>query len=247
MTRPDDQIADFLADRAMEGLSPQESAELSRLLEASPGTDAEAFDRVAAALAVALSPPNPGAMPAALRARILAQARPKFGPRPKPKPRRFLAVAGWSVAAAGWLVAAWAWSPPKAPESPEIGMERLRGEVGSIPFKATAHPLAQGASGDLVWSQDRQSGYLKLTGLAPIDPSRGAYQLWIFDEARDTRYPVDGGVFTIAEGSKPVVVEIHIPLHVNRPGLFAVTLEPAGGVVVSDRTRILMTAGPWKP
>jgi hypothetical protein len=39
-----------------------------------------------------------------------------------------------------------------------------------------------------------------------------------------------------------VVVPIHATLPVNAPALFAVTLEKPGGVVVSKRDRIVVTA-----
>jgi hypothetical protein len=109
-------------------------------------------------------------------------------------------------------------------------------------LKATDHPLARGAGGELVWSQSAQEGLLKLNGLAEVDLKRGVYQLWIFDEARDNRYPVDGGTFTIDPADGTVMIRVKARLPDDRPTLFAVTLGPPGGVVVSDRQRLLLTA-----
>jgi hypothetical protein len=81
---------------------------------------------------------------------------------------------------------------------------------------------------------------MRLQGLAANDPGVVQYQLWIFDKARDAKYPVDGGVFDVTGGE--VVVPIVAKLHVEQPTLFAVTVERPGGVVVSDRKRIAIVA-----
>jgi hypothetical protein len=53
---------------------------------------------------------------------------------------------------------------------------------------------------------------------------------------------VDGGVFDIPANSTEVVVPIQARLPVGQAGMFAVTLERAGGVVVSEREHILVLA-----
>ena len=87
---------------------------------------------------------------------------------------------------------------------------------------------------------------MMLEGLAPVEPSKGVYQLWIFDARRDQRYPVDGGVFTVEKSDAPSLIPFLRPLPVEKPTLFAITLEPPGGVVVSDRQRIMLAAE-WSP
>ena len=52
----------------------------------------------------------------------------------------------------------------------------------------------------------------------------------------------DGGVFDVPPGGGDVVVPIRVKLGVTRPKLFAVTVEPPGGVVVSNRERIPLLA-----
>lgn len=81
---------------------------------------------------------------------------------------------------------------------------------------------------------------MRFQGLKANDPKRYQYQLWIFDEARDARYPVDGGVFDVAGAE--TIVPIVAKVRVNQPTLFAITIEPPGGVVVSKREHIVLTA-----
>ena len=83
-----------------------------------------------------------------------------------------------------------------------------------------------------------------ISGLQPNAPDTSSYQLWIFDEARDERFPVDGGVFNVPPGSGEIIVPIRPTLDVSRPVLFAVTVERPGGVMVSSRERIALVADP---
>jgi len=85
---------------------------------------------------------------------------------------------------------------------------------------------------------------MKIGGLAANDPGEFQYQLWIFDQGRDERFPVDGGVFDVPSGADEVIVPISAKLDVDRPYLFAVTVEKPGGVVVSSRERIAILAQP---
>lgn len=96
--------------------------------------------------------------------------------------------------------------------------------------------------GEAIFDPRTSKGLLTIQGLAPNDPSVEQYQLWIFDATRDERYPVDGGVFDVpACGQASVPIEAK--LRVDKPVLFAVTVEKPGGVVVSDR-RIALLAKP---
>jgi hypothetical protein len=102
--------------------------------------------------------------------------------------------------------------------------------------------LVADVRGEVVWDAERQEGYLTLSGLEPNAPAGRQYQLWIFDAARDERYPVDGGVFDVPVHSQSTTVPIRPALHVSQPVAFAVTLEPVGGVVVSDRSHLVALA-----
>ncbi|MEZ4234000.1 MAG: anti-sigma factor [Polyangiaceae bacterium] len=131
-------------------------------------------------------------------------------------------------------------APPPTPE--EQRAELLKHEdARKLAWSATKDEAAKGASGDVVWSSHAQQGYMRFKGLEPNDPKRSQYQLWIFSKDQDERYPVDGGVFDV-DSSGEVVVAIDPKLHVDEPTLFAITVEKPGGVVVSKRERIVLTA-----
>jgi hypothetical protein len=192
--------------------------------------------------------------------------------RPAPRPwMQWLAAASVLVAAVGWYQAsmvamerdslqaqlatleadlesqrqlvAQLRNPPPA----DLGAMRARlagGGASVISWSSTEDPAASQASGDLVWDDRQQEGYMRFKGLAPNDPDVYQYQLWIFDATRDERHPVDGGVFDVPSGSDEVIVPIRAKLPVGEPVLFAITVEKPGGVVVSDRERIALVAKP---
>jgi anti-sigma-K factor RskA len=112
----------------------------------------------------------------------------------------------------------------------------------AIAWTATKDSTAIGATGDVVWSDETQRGVMRFVGLRPNDASRYQYQLWIFDEKRDKAYPVDGGVFDVPAGATEVLVPIDPRVPVGKAVLFAITVEPPGGVVVSTRERIALVA-----
>lgn len=134
---------------------------------------------------------------------------------------------------------------PKLPTPAEARAELLATakDATTLPWTATKDPNAAGASGDVVWSASQQRGFMRFAGLAQNDQKAIQYQLWIFDKDRDQAFPVDGGVFDVSSTGE-VIVPITAKLVVNEPVLFAVTIEKPGGVVVSKRERIVVTAAP---
>jgi hypothetical protein len=166
-------------------------------------------------------------------------------------------IAAWAAAAACLALAVGAvlWargrelSQVATPTSPTPTPSAARaellaaGDTAMLPWKSTGDAAAQGASGDVVWSPTQQRGYMRFRGLAPNDPKVSQYQLWIFDKLRDDKFPVDGGVFDV-DGTGEVIVPISAKLRVGDAVLFAVTVEAPGGVVVSKRERIVVTAAP---
>lgn len=96
-------------------------------------------------------------------------------------------------------------------------------------------------SGDVVWSHERQDGWLSFRGLPKLDPDH-AYQLWIVDQRRDGP-PVDGGLFTIQNPDAETLVPIHAHLRVEHPVAFVITIEPKNGVVVSKQEHVVAIAG----
>lgn len=96
-------------------------------------------------------------------------------------------------------------------------------------------------SGDVVWSHERQDGWLSFRGLPKLDPDH-AYQLWIVDQRRDGP-PVDGGLFTIQNPEAETLVPIHAHLRIEHPVAFVITIEPKNGVVVSKQEQVVAIAG----
>ncbi|MGP1347322.1 MAG: anti-sigma factor domain-containing protein [Phycisphaerales bacterium] len=167
-----------------------------------------------------------------------------------------LAWLGWAAAAACLFLAAAAWiNRPIVTTTPgPMGLsaeQRLSALLAMAPqdlvrvdWVAPGEDPAAGGfrSGEVVWSDALNEGYMVFEGLAANDPSAEQYQLWIFDAARNEAHPVDGGVFDIAASDRRVVVPIDPRVPVDRAVLFAVTVEPPGGVVVSSRERLPLVA-----
>jgi hypothetical protein len=101
-------------------------------------------------------------------------------------------------------------------------------------------PLGSKVTGDVVWSNDRQSGFMRFFNLPPNDPSKEQYQLWIIDPQRDDE-PIDGGVFDVTSDGE-TIVPIQAKLKVLKPAAFAITIEKPGGVVVSTQERLPLLA-----
>lgn len=253
---------ELLAFRAVEGLAEAEARELSTLLAALPDHDTGAFETAAAACHLALLGPEEP-LPDAVRRRLERQAAifagkvlPMPGPAPVAEtpapasPPR--ARGGWLAAAACLLLAIVGWwprlvAPPTVSEGPaaiELSSPSpdQAPDAFELPWQTTEDVAAGGATGAVVWSTVQQSGYMRIRGLAANDPAVSQYQLWIFDKGRDERYPVDGGVFDMPAGAAEVRVPIEAKIAVAEPYLFAVTVEKPGGVVVSDRERIVLLA-----
>ncbi len=99
-----------------------------------------------------------------------------------------------------------------------------------------------GITGDVVWSNKSQKGFLLIHGLPKNDKNAETYQLWIFDANQDEKTPIDGGVFDAAESNGDLIIPIDAKIRVSKPALFAVTAEKPGGVVVSKREKLVMLA-----
>jgi hypothetical protein len=262
----------LLADRALEGLSEAEARELEQLgragddsfdlaaagialaglgqLEPMPAALAEKVLSDARRGGATGSSARAGAPAGTVGARAEARLSPRWD---------LGRSAGWLAAMAAVILAFFGWNrppqvvekvvtvavpapPPRLATPAERRAELLAraADARTLVWSATPDAAAKGAAGDVVWSGSRQQGYLRIRGLAANDPSRAQYQLWIFDGKRDQAHPVDGGVFDVQDGE--VIVPIRAAIQVFEPRLFAVTVEKPGGVVVSRRERIVLTA-----
>lgn len=103
----------------------------------------------------------------------------------------------------------------------------------------------ENVTGEIVWSDAKQAGYMTFKGLPVNDANREAYQLWMFEDAKLEDYPKDGGVFNVTADGE-VIIPINAKLRTISPKAFAITVEKPGGVVVSDRSKIALLA-PVKP
>ncbi|MDZ7747890.1 MAG: anti-sigma factor [Halofilum sp. (in: g-proteobacteria)] len=255
-------LDELLLERATTGLDPAGEAELERLLAAADDVDPDAYEAAAAWFWLgAGDPEQPLPDDVAERARRGLESAPAAGGdnvtplrrRARPQ-RRSGALLPWVAAAAALVIAVTGWWPRLQPGAggDQADLAAARAElVESAPdlvrvsWTATENPRAQQLQGGyVVWSDALQKGYMTFRGMPDNDPSEHQYQLWVFDATRSEQYPVDGGVFNARADGGEVIIPIESKLPVRRAQLFAVTLEPPGGVVVSDRDPILWVAQP---
>lgn len=258
-------IEELLIDRATVGLSPDEALELQRLLNEAGQSDTSEYDLAAAAVDLALCPPQGAALPDRLRVQLLADAG-RFVLTP-PRARDALRMnpplassrrrgrgterIAWLITAIAAGLALLAWIPrwqsaapsAAAVESVEQRRERLLREAGvlRVPWNRPEDPAFAQVSGDVVWSPARQEGYLRLSGMPANDPAVAQYQLWIVDPTRD-KHPIDGGVFDIPATGGDVIIPIVAKLKVTDAKAFAITREKPGGVVVSGGPLLVVAA-----
>lgn len=272
-TADHDKLWDLLAAKATEGLSAGDERELSRVSSLDPAAD---LDDAAAALDLAIFT-HDEPLPAHLHARLVAsgqdwmrrQDAPIATIEPSPRSSGAVTWLGWLAAAA---VAGFALLSNMPKPTPSLESQRSallavsdvrRADWVSLPDSPLAapsrHQYDRGISGDVVWSDARDEGYMRIAGLAPNDPTQFEYQLWIFDAERPvgdlpqfrveglpellTQRPVDGGVFDVSSTGE-AVIPIDAKLPVGKAVIFAVTVEPPGGSVVSKRDVVFLTIVP---
>jgi Anti-sigma-K factor rskA len=262
-----DHLREF--ERAAAAVSLAGSTNAEPLPEALAQRVARLADEHFAAIAgAAASAPNSEKVADLAAARSAASSRPPVATTTPAAPRRSASSSsayGWLAAAACLVLAVIAWnrSPPAPPVAvvvpppvevappipkpvvpPTPAEERAallaKSDSLKITFGATKDPAAAGVSGDVVWDPVTQRGFIHLAGLAANDPKLRQYQAWIFDGGRDKRYPVDAGVFDVPADATEVVIPIHAALPVLSAKAFAVTVEKAGGVVVSGREHVVV-------
>lgn len=246
-------VHSLLSDRALQGMDAAEEAGLRCLLTQYPDLDTDSFDRAAATLDLALAAEDQEAMPLALFHRLQAQAASFTAPAsvnpalvipalaPIAPPRRRLgntAPLTWI----GWLVAAVIFLFAVLPgQQPKLSYAKLK-ERGALVVAAGKGPHGTEAmKGEFVWDSNTQQGYMKLAGLPVNNPKQSQYQLWIFDKTKPFTkdMPIDGGVFDISS-DKEALIPIKANLKVDEPFLFAITIEPSGGVMQSKRDQLVV-------
>jgi RNA polymerase sigma-70 factor (ECF subfamily) len=137
-------------------------------------------------------------------------------------------------------------APALSAVSPAADRDALIARAGTVrlDWTRTRDVSARQATGDVVWNFAEQRGFIRVRGLAPTDKRKTTYQLFISDSGRDDRFPVDGGLFDVEDDSTEIVLPFKPRLPITEATLFVVSLEKAGGVVVSSKARVVLTAKP---
>jgi hypothetical protein len=167
---------------------------------------------------------------------------------------------GWAVAAAACValvISIWLRPVPQGPDlaggvppviEEKLTMAQMRQRLMDTSADMTKGTWTSGGmpeikdiGGDVVWSDAKQAGYMRLTGLPANDGTKETYQLWIFDETQDPKTPIDGGVFNVNANGE-VIIPINAKLKAKNPSMFAITVEKPGGVVVSKREKMVALA-----
>jgi hypothetical protein len=298
---PLSRLDELLIDRAVRGLSSEESQELAKLLDAAGKADDVSFDRAAAALDMALHNDINVEVPPALLKQLQHDAQAycagvssardesivgRIGAMPS---RAFDAVmdhravrtpmvmtrrytrewSGWIAAAAAVAFGVYMWSERSAADrklSSDVYRATIGGEsLDELAQKAEARleryarsgaqllripmglakPVASGNAtvGEVTWNSAEGTGVLKVTNLEPAAKGT-AYQLWVYDEARDQRYPVSAGTIQVQPGKTETLIPIDPSIKVSSAAAFTVTLEQAGGNVTATREKVVSIAVP---
>ncbi len=249
----------------------QELAELEARIGSNPTADGESLseygqqlESTAAETHAALVEADSVECSAAFQARLIAQgvalvAATSNAQSPKSTLRSRADRSGGGTRArtwVGWLVAAAAlvvlvvqsdaWkrrTPEPTAAQARADMVARAGNLVEAPWAATEDPLVSGlgVGGDVVWSPEAQSGFLRIENLPVNDVTKQQYQVWIFDRDRSADHPVSGGVFDVVTSGE-LVIPIHSDYDISEPFLFAITVERPGGVVVSEREHLVLLA-----
>lgn len=176
--------------------------------------------------------------------------------------RPFWQWLGWAVAAAACVALAINLLTTRSQPQPEIvkntpttqtpipkllaAQEREQflaktSDVVQTPIAEANPKEPKNISGDIVWSNSEQKGYMRFRGMPVNDPNKETYQLWIVDETQNPKTPINGGVFDVNENGE-VIIPINAEIKVKKPKAFAVTKEKLGGVVVSEQEEVMAVA-----
>lgn len=267
--RQNEVLFDLLTKKAVYGLDEAEEKELESFDSHNAAAEFLTLEMTAAAISM-IDFTIDESMPAHVAAKISESAQKWVGgdvwppvykdTGEKNSPRAWFAWLGWGAAlAAGVALAANIYLTrippqelaqlPPAIEKPKVltvaekREELLRSTAGLV--KANWAPGnvkdLKNISGDVIWSDEKQTGYVRLSGLPANDKAKETYQLWIFDKGQDKATPIDGGTFDVASNGETVLA-INAAIKALEPGMFAVTVEKPGGVVVSKREKIAALA-----
>jgi len=242
-----DRFEELDAGRALGDLSSEEVMEWKELAHRHQSVNPGEFDWITTELELKNSEPCPLSSSLITRLNGTISA---FTEKNSKKPASadlisYIPWLGWAVAAC-LLVFFNLPSSDTPPPSPELTVAQKLEVLRDVPdtqrldFSPASDPYAK-ISGEVVWNDERQEGYMSLVNLPVNDPTKNQYQLWIIDPKRD-EIPVDGGVFDIPVGSETAIIPIRNALQVSKPTVFVITLEQPGGVVKSKLEVVVASA-----
>lgn len=257
---------DLLADQCTVGLDSDGYAEMVGVRQQLQReysshdweADAEAIALSAAAVDQALAPPVSGSIPEAMADQILQALDEQSMPTEdvldfaaqlaarkaehKPDRTRWF---GWYAAAAALAAAIYFGTERPvtvetlSPEQQVAGMLE-QPETRVIAWGTPTESGYEQVTGDVIWNNQTQQGFMRLANMPVNNPGQSQYQLWIVDPERDEN-PVDGGVFDISSEGE-VIIPIDSKLPIISPAAFAITREQPGGVVVSGGPLLVVAA-----
>lgn len=240
-SNPQARFDELDAARALGDLSADEHREWTRLMEEHGFTPDAGLDLLVAGLDSALAESTASPPPRLVEKLEADTARFMPLAAETSKPVEAEVIPFWRHPALGWAAAACFAlvlfvSSDQSPAEPSLTDQRqaLLSAQPTVQLAFAGTEDFSGLEGDVVWTDESQTGFMRFSGLPANDPSQSQYQLWIVDPERDER-PVDGGVFDIPAGGGDVVVPIRAALRVDDPVAFVITVEQPGGVVVSKQ------------
>lgn len=218
IARSDDRLADLLADRALHGLDPECRRELDeRLGGAGTAVDAQALDRAAVLLDLALLPEALPAAPDHLVARLRRDAEAHRAARRGRRPGAVLARIGvWTAALAASLVVAFGVAERIGPPPATLHEQRLAlldTAPDAIQARFEEATAAGAVTGSIAWSTMRQQGFALLAGLEVNAPEGGRYRLWLHEGDRW----IPCGDFDVRPGDCTMIVPMRPVDDVRRP------------------------------
>jgi hypothetical protein len=155
-----------------------------------------------------------------------------LAPEERRAPVDYARWGGWVAAAACLVIAAMQAIAPRGPAAGGSPSEGTR-----VALVAGADATGARASGELAWSASEQRGTLRARGLSPSAPGE-EYEAWVIDSRRDGELTVPLGHFA-ADGAE-VAIEVRSPLQIVAARRVVVTVERAGGVLVSNGSRVAL-------
>lgn len=259
----DDWLDDRLMTRAVEGLDPADEAELQTLLNVDD-VDHGHYEAAAAYCWLGAGDP-PSAMPADVAARPERSLAPpasgdaRVGSLDGPGDRAAGTAAipqgriGAGLAAGITLLAvAGAWWAPADRESPSRAeLVAARTELMAnapdavrVEWEYAGAQEGAGASGYIVWSDARQSGYMTLRDIPTNETSASRYHAWLFPDDDTGGAPISVGAFNAPADGHEVIVPIRNPLPILQAEGFGIAREPPEQGAGSGRESLLLLAQP---